>query len=64
MTIREKLPIKTRYVYPLELSCDTVVRAPVEELNDEAPVFRPRQLDSLQAEERIRQIAETVENSG
>ena len=53
-----------QHVYPLELSCDTFVRAPVEELNAEAPVFRPRRLASLQAEERIRQIAESEENLG
>ena len=53
-----------QHVYPLELSCDTFVRAPVEELNVEAPVFRPRRLASLQAEERIPQIAESEENLG
>ena len=53
-----------QHVYALELSCDTFVRAPVEELNAEAPVFRPRRLASLQAEERIRQIDESEENLG
>ena len=61
---RNFLERSVQHVYPLELSCDSVVRAPVGELNADAPMFRPRRLASLQAEERIRQIAGAEENSG
>ena len=43
-------------LYPLELSCDCAVPSA------DAPIFRPRRQASLQAEERIRQIAEVEEN--
>ena len=53
-----------QHVYPLELSCDTVVCASTRDLNVDAPVFRPKLLASLRAEERIHQIAKEEENVG
>ena len=53
-----------QHLYPLELSSDSVARAPSRALNADATVFRPRRQAALQAEERIHQIAEAEENSG
>ena len=39
---RNFLERPVQHVYPLELSCDSVVRAPVRGLNADAPMFRPR----------------------
>ena len=61
---RNFLERPVQHVYPLQLSCDSVVRAPVRELNADAPVFRPRRLAAIQAEERIRAIAEAEKDSG
>ncbi|XP_078345136.1 uncharacterized protein LOC144667518 [Oculina patagonica] len=53
-----------QHLYPLELSSDSVARAPSRVLNADATVFRPRRQAALRAEERIHQIAEAEENSG
>ena len=52
-----------QHLYPLELSCDCAVQGPPAVLSADAPTFRPRRQASLQAEERIHQIAEAEENS-
>ena len=61
---RNFLERPVQHVYPLELSCDSVVHAPVRGLNADAPMFRPRRLATIQAEERIWGIAEAEEDSG
>lgn len=53
-----------QHLYPLELSSDSVDRAPSRVLNVDATVFRPRRQAALQAERKIHQIAEAEENSG
>ena len=50
-----------QHLYLLELSCDCAAQEPPAVLSADAPIFRPRRQASLQAEERIRQIAEAEE---
>ena len=52
-----------QHLYPLELSSESVVRAPLRVLNADTSVFRPRSQAALQADRRIRQIAEVEQNS-
>ena len=52
-----------QHLYPLELSCVCAVQGSPAVLSADAPTFRPRRQASLQAEQRIRQIAEAEENS-
>ena len=51
-----------QHLYPLELSCDCAVQGPSAVLSADALIFRPRRQASLQAGERIHQIAEAEEN--
>ena len=51
-----------QHLYPLELSSESVVRAPFRVLNADALVFRPRRQAALQTDRRICQIAEVEQN--
>ena len=60
---RNFLERPVQHLYPLELSSESIAGTPSRVLNADASVFRPRRQAALQADRRIRQIAEMEQNS-
>ena len=51
-----------QHLYPLELQCEPTVPAEAEQqLNSDAPIFRPRRAAAAAAAERIKEIADDEE---